>query len=343
MNEARKPPTGIDDTLSLEAVYLSAPIPRNLAVLTVLGAVFDKVYFPGVYLPSDGYDIAELDKEIARLESLPGPRRYSTQELIGILTFTKHVGLLRGFCEFTRPRDLELAKAEEPPQKLVRRLYDAIYPPRPGFTPLFETAWHKGIPGSDQSIVYPGTFHYLAGALLHSARSGVPLLNDVPGLNIPGIGDVVPVNDSKLLMAKLAIECTRIALPQLPLLRIEDLIQFRDENKALLRAFRRSMLAYAAELNGRIRELTPEEFEEVTRFFIQTEIVPTMDALNEAMNAPARPLYLRAIDGIRFVAGLGGAYLTGGEAAALMKALSSGTSQLFVELQAAGDKREAQV
>lgn len=60
--------TGIDGALTLDAVYLTAPVPRNLAVLTVLGAVFDKVYFPGVYLPKDGYDPAELDKEIARLE-----------------------------------------------------------------------------------------------------------------------------------------------------------------------------------------------------------------------------------------------------------------------------------
>ena len=40
------PPSGTDETLKLEAVYLSAPIPRNLAVLTAMGAIFDKVYFP---------------------------------------------------------------------------------------------------------------------------------------------------------------------------------------------------------------------------------------------------------------------------------------------------------
>ena len=50
-------PSGTDETLKLEAVYLSAPIPRNLAVLTVMGAIFDKVHFPGVYLPKDGFDI----------------------------------------------------------------------------------------------------------------------------------------------------------------------------------------------------------------------------------------------------------------------------------------------
>lgn len=43
--------TGLDETLKLEAVYLTGPAPRNLGVLTVLGAVFDKVYFPGVHMP----------------------------------------------------------------------------------------------------------------------------------------------------------------------------------------------------------------------------------------------------------------------------------------------------
>jgi hypothetical protein len=48
--------SGIDETLKLEAIYLTAPIPRNAAVLTVLGAVFDTVYFPGVHMPKSGYD-----------------------------------------------------------------------------------------------------------------------------------------------------------------------------------------------------------------------------------------------------------------------------------------------
>ena len=47
----------------------------------MLGAVFDKVYFPGVYLPTDGYDVAELDKEVARIEALPIAQNYGTQEI----------------------------------------------------------------------------------------------------------------------------------------------------------------------------------------------------------------------------------------------------------------------
>ena len=89
------PPSGIDETLRLEAVYLSTPIPRNLAVLTAMGAIFDKVYFPGVYLPKEGFDVGELDKEIARLKALP--QDYHNQLLRGILSLTKHAKTLAGF------------------------------------------------------------------------------------------------------------------------------------------------------------------------------------------------------------------------------------------------------
>jgi len=53
----------MDKTLKLEVVYLTAPVPRNLGVLTVLGAVFDKVYFPGVHMPKSGYDRKRLRRK----------------------------------------------------------------------------------------------------------------------------------------------------------------------------------------------------------------------------------------------------------------------------------------
>ena len=66
--------TGLDEALKLETVYYSAPVPRDLPTLTVLGTVFDKVYFPGVWLPKIGYDLIEVQKEIERLDALPpGP------------------------------------------------------------------------------------------------------------------------------------------------------------------------------------------------------------------------------------------------------------------------------
>src|SRR5580704_10237529 len=91
--------SGIDETLSLEAVYLSTPIPRNLAVLTILGAVFDKVYFPGVCFPKTGYDDDALHTEIARLQAL-GASDYDTNLLINVLKMLRHAKTLEGFCEF---------------------------------------------------------------------------------------------------------------------------------------------------------------------------------------------------------------------------------------------------
>src|SRR5262249_36616686 len=116
-------PSGINETLKLEAVYLSAPIPRNLAVLTVMGALFDKRQFPRADRPKDGFDIKGLDKEIARLIALPNAD-YDRQLLIGVLSLTKHAKTLAGFCEFTADPDDIFGTKPEPPQQLVQAIHD---------------------------------------------------------------------------------------------------------------------------------------------------------------------------------------------------------------------------
>jgi hypothetical protein len=334
-------PTGVDDTLKLEAVYFSTPIPRNLAVLTVLGAVFDKIYFPGVFIPKEGYDQAELDKEIARLESLPDAATYDRELLIGIMKFTKHAKALEGFCEFTAQPDDPFSNKSPIPNGLVRAIYDAIYPPRPNFEPMLHTGHAKGIPGSEESIIWPGNFHYMARAIVHSGQHNIPLLNDIPGLPVPGLPDEVPADNAKVLATILAIECTKLALPPTPVLLPEDIMEFRAANAALLRGFRRSMLRYGADLNDKIKGVSPEEFEAKTRFFVETHIVPSMDELNAVMTDPARPWYKRAIDGLKIIPEIGGAYLTGGGPAALTKAITATAAQFFVEVAAKGDKEEA--
>jgi hypothetical protein len=268
-------PSGIDETLKLEAIYLSAPIPRNFAVLTAMGAIFDKVHFPGVYLPQDGFDIQELDKEITRLNALPRDARGNRPLLLGVLNLTKHAKTLAGFCEFTAadPNDV-LDDKSQPPEHLVRAIYDAIHgPPRPGFTPgPFHWGHAKALPGGDEQVRYPSTYNYLARAIIHSGKTGIPLLNDSPYLKLPGMIDAAPPeDDAKLLAAFLAVECTRIVLPPTPVLRPEDMMEFREANAPLLRAFRRSMLRYAADLNNKIKDITLEEFEAKTKFFIETE------------------------------------------------------------------------
>ena len=115
-----------------------------------------------------------------------------------------------------------------------------------------------GMPGSEEALLYPGDYHYLAGAVLHSMQTGIPLLNDLAGLPVPLV-DGAEEDKAKHLSAMLAIECVKLALPDLPLLRPEDLIEFREDNRDALRAFRRALLRYAGDLNGKLINLTPQE------------------------------------------------------------------------------------
>lgn len=335
--------SGLDDTLGLEAVHYASPIPRSLSTLTVLGAVFDKVYFPGVYLPKDGFDEAALDQEIQRLQGLPDAgTSYETALLIDVLKMAKHARTLEGFCVFTNTRDDPFKASDAIPAKMVADVVDVIHgPPPEGFIPTFSTNSHKGLPGGDEHVTYPGNYHYMAGAILESVKRGVPLLNDQPGLPIPGIEQTTPHDNAKILSAVLAIECTKLILPPTPILRPEDIMEFRAANAGLLRGFRKSMLRYAADLNDKINGLSFEDFEHKTRFFIETQIAPAMDDLRMMLNDPARPWHKRAVDAAKVIPSIVGAYFTGGTSAALTKALTAYASQFFVEVGARGDKQEA--
>jgi hypothetical protein len=69
----------------LEVVYYSAPAPNSLAALTALSFVFDRIHFPGVYVPPPGViDIEETRKERERIMQ-QGLRDADTQQLIGAL------------------------------------------------------------------------------------------------------------------------------------------------------------------------------------------------------------------------------------------------------------------
>ena len=331
--------TGVDKSLRLEAVYYASPIPRNLPALTILGAVFDRVYFPEVCMPVEGFDQQELDKEIERIERVVGSN-YPGDMLLPVLRFVRYARQLRDFCIFTG--DKENPFSSKVPSDMVKDIFETIHgPPPPNWEPLFETNHHKVMPGSEEHVTYPGDYHYLAGSILHSAETGIPLLNDVPGLPIPGLDQISPAKNAKALSAILAIECTKIALPEIPLLRPADLMEFRAENKDALRAFRRSMLRYASDLGGLISGDTPEEIDSTTRFFVETEIVPVLDELRSSMNAPGRPWHKRAVDFVRVIPELATAFMTLDPQTALGKVLTTYAGQLFSEAMAAGDQREA--
>jgi hypothetical protein len=336
-------PVPLDDALKLEAVYYSAPIPRSQAVLTVLGAVFDKVYFPGVYIPKGGFDEAALDKEIQRLQSLPGVAQdYDTRLLIGVLRLAKYARALDGFCEFTGDRENPFKASGELPTQLITSVVNAIHgPPKEAFIPVIRTNNHKALEGGDEHVTYPGDYHYLAGALLESSARGIPLLNDVHGLSIPGFEATNPENKAKLLSAILAVECTKMVLPPTPVMTVPDIVEFRSENAKLLRRFRHSVLKYAAELNSHIAGLSVKDFEAKTRFFVESRIVPDMDELRMAMNDPGQPWYKRAVAAAKVLPSIAGAYFAGNPSAALIKALSACASPILTEVVARGEKKEA--
>jgi hypothetical protein len=180
--------------------------------------------------------------------------------------------------------------------------------------------------------LYPGDYHYLAGALLETAKTGIPLLNDMPGLPVPLTSDGLDGDKAKQFSAMLAIECVRLALPELPLLRPDDLMEFRAENKDSLRGFRRSMLRYAGDLSGMLSNVPPAHIQAATKFFVDTEIVPALDELRGKMNAPARPWYKRAIDFGRVVPKLVPSFFTMDAGTIIGAILTNYAGQFFTEL-----------
>ena len=73
-------------------------------------------------------------------------------------------------------------------------------------------------------VTWPGDYHYLANSVIESAKTGIPLLNDLPNhLPIPGLDPNMPHNDAKILSSILAIECRLSPVQQLPQLnRLQD-------------------------------------------------------------------------------------------------------------------------
>src|SRR4051794_33582811 len=84
----------------LEAVYYGSPIPLSNASLTLLGLVFDRLHFPNVHLPTDGYEVEEVSAEADRIERL-GLRDYGSVVLASALKALPHVQSLKEFCVFT--------------------------------------------------------------------------------------------------------------------------------------------------------------------------------------------------------------------------------------------------
>lgn len=329
----------IDSTLKLEAVYYSAPIPRSLSSLVALGLVFDQLHFPGVYLPKGDYDRQAWMNEIDRITALQS-KQHDTQVLLACMRFASVAEKLDGFCCFGRARDDGL-DAGLPDRAAVEELYQAVWgPPREGFFPMLSSWHHKGVPDSEEHLTYPGDYFYQAGAIKTAGERGLPIITDVAEMPVPGTGPQITAN-AQALAAFIALETMQVVLPEIPLLRPEDLMDFREENQAYLRGFRRAMLRYAGEWRGKLAGAAPEDIKQETEFLVRTEIVPALDELRQRAADPARPWHKRAVDGIRIVASVTGSCMTMRFDKAIGQLVEALAPQFFQEVEAKGDKSQS--
>lgn len=328
----------MDNIERLECVYYPGPVPANGAVLTTLCFVFDKIHFPGVYLPKGGYDKELLRQEIERLEALE-LKTHDIHLLIGILRFLEFRFPLDGILEYpSQSSSIIVAAKDDEKEKLVRAIYDVHFPPRENFEPIFESAFVKGLPESDEAVEYAGSFYYQAGAILYAAQHRFPLLSDGSGLALPFRAQYK--DNAKSLATLLAIESMGLVLPDLPVFTTQELVDFRMENAKELRCFRASMLRYAKELNTQIAEDSSiEEVNRKAKFLIDTEVQPALHDLRRDLLNPNRPWHKRMADGVRITSSIIAGLLTGG---LIGQTAAEGISNaLLSELEGSGGRHEA--
>ena len=161
--------SGLEQPDTLEAVYYSHAVPRSLEVLTTLGLVFDRLYFPGVYIPPPGFDEKAVLSEIQRIVShFHGRLDPNTRQMLDCMNFAlfhKDVGDL---CIFPGKSGL-MEQFEDGTHEVVDQLESMIFGPRPeGEIPVRTGPWVKGLPGDDprahqvpDTITYPATRSFL--------------------------------------------------------------------------------------------------------------------------------------------------------------------------------------
>lgn len=283
---------------TLEAVYYAAQVPTSLESLTLLGFLFDRVHFPGVYLPPPGsLDLPELEKEIQRILRL-GFNDIETVQLMNCMAFAGKIDYVNDFCVFNGSPDSPTVDALTP--QVQDALHQMIFGPHPeNFIPTQEVDYSKELPGGNRrtaQVAFPGWLQYPANALIYATKTKLPLINDDPNLPVPGIPGN-PKNNAKLLATILTIESVKLVLPKIRPLTPEELRDFRSETADLVKPFRLAMLRMAKDLNAAISsEMTLEEVQNHARFLIETSVYPELIELEKVVHDPAKPWYRRAVD-----------------------------------------------
>jgi len=249
-----------------------------------MALIFDRLHFPNVRLPEAGYDPAGVRKEIARLEAL-GEKSYDTAVLIGSLRILEHLPALKQFCLFTGAENQMFGGDLKPASDLVKKLDRAIFGERlPGVIPMNMTGYHKGLPGGNY-VDYPSALYYPANAMLYSAKNGIPIVSDMPGIPVFALGD--PGDRARNLASVLALKSIEMALPRVPPLAPAEIVELRTELAAHVSRFRISMYRLAGKLAVLLPAgATDADVHEQASFVVSTEVAPALAELETAMRKP---------------------------------------------------------
>lgn len=329
-----------NDKETLEVVYYAAPVPRNRHSLTFLGLVFDKIHFPNVYLPGDGFDPEAVKAEAERIASL-GIRNHDDVITISVLKFLPIASKFRDICYFTGKKKDVFGNVDPGADKIVETLdLELNGPPPPNFVPMWPEGYTKGLPGGDESIHFPGTLHYPANSMIYAARHGIPLVNDAPGLPVPALGGQSTKNNAKLLSTILAMECASLVLPKIRSMNIDELSEARQELSKYLKPFRRSLLGLARELNHAIESsASHEDIMRAAKFVVETSVFPPLEELREALERPSKPWYNRTFDVVKQVPELATNFASMPMSMAIAKALAS-LGGILVDMQGEHAKKD---
>lgn len=124
----------------------------------------------------------------------------------------------------------------------------------------------------------------------------MPIINDVPMLGMPKLSAASLKNNASALASVLAVECVQFVLPQVPLMDITELLDFRDEMRSHVTAFRLALLRLTEKLNAQINDgASAEDIAAAARFVVESQVQPLLAELRAYSESPSRPWYKRVL------------------------------------------------
>ena len=269
----------------MEIIYYPYPVPLNKYTISVLGILFDRVYLPGVYLPSSHIDIRDLETEDKRLTEIQKkhPETYG-QIMIALVRFLKEYQDLKDiFVGTVKQNGGELLEKES--MDFAKHLEQAIYgiPPE-GFTPLISQGVYFGVGGGE--INSPDWITYPANAYVYSLKTKLPLFTD--NLDFPSPERVDHRSDVEALASYLAVSSLTINLPRIRPLNSTEIMEVRTKMKDDVASFKSAMVEYV----DRFRQLIGDNYslaklQKEANYISQSIIQPKINELVRRLETPS--------------------------------------------------------